>query len=916
MSSSAESVRNVGISDQSTGDDYLGFEPYVTAIAEFLLNEETKPPLTLSIEGEWGSGKSSFMKQLDKYLRKKGQRTVWFNAWRHDKAEAVWAAFALSFIKQISTPQTFTWKEYKKKNEKENKKASLQTYLVDILRANYHVFRGHVRLARSRFDLKKGWLELLQIGFIAIFVICAALSIPFILAIYGMEGIRLFLQAFQHPDQLLQAFLYLLGIAGGGSLSLAGLANLLKKFPSIIGGPKFNLIKYLKSPDYAKQSAFIEEFHEDFAKIVKAYIGDGRVFVFIDDLDRCEHPKSADLMQAINLMIADDPSVVFILGMDREKVAASLAVKYETILAYLPSENPEIDPDILARRSANKGLAYGYTFIEKFVQLPFQVPQPSKADCERFVDKLGTSSSSNSSVSTSLPPSPKRHFFWRSFPWLKDSTKTSSNITIENQEETPISKNLEAMVQTEITEEKQPEKPKNELSERIKLTFERDSPTVKHIAMMVAPALDYNPRRIKQFINVFRLKAYIAYETGLFYEEKNNEQEIINNHLTLQQLGKFTAISLRWPLLLLDLETDGQLLHKLEDSALSPHFIVPNKIGSGFRERANELDRDKNVRYWDSHRKLKELMAYGCLEKSEDDQTPQINPIFSLAEMKVERLLQVSPLIVRPTLENESKKEVIYEYDTAIYIPVNMSEHDQFKRNPYTGAILLPGGIELEMMDIPAGEFMMGSDENTREKPIHKVLVNAFEIGKYPITQEQYESVMKSNPSSFKGNPKNPVENVNWNDAQLFCQKLTQLSGQIYRLPTEAEWEYACRAGTQTRYYFGDDETQLENYAWYKNNAKGITHLVGQKNPNNWGIYDMSGNVWEWCADKWKNNYAKENNKDYSSNLEFNDDNFVVVRGGSWEYNSERCRSAYRAGEKAGIRFSGIGFRVVSSQNI
>ncbi len=117
-------------------------------------------------------------------------------------------------------------------------------------------------------------------------------------------------------------------------------------------------------------------------------MGKGKVYVFIDDLDRCEHPKSADLMQALNLMIAEDPSVIFILGMDREKVAASLAVKFKDVLAFLPNESAEIDPEILATRTGNRGLAYGYTFIEKFVQLPFQVPQPSETDIDEFLRKM------------------------------------------------------------------------------------------------------------------------------------------------------------------------------------------------------------------------------------------------------------------------------------------------------------------------------------------------------------------------------------------------------------------------------------------------------------------------------------------------------------------------------------------------
>ena len=442
MSYSPESVRNVGVSDQAAGVDSLGFKPYVTAIANFLLNKETQPPLTLSIEGKWGSGKSSFMKQLEKYLREnKQQRTVWFNAWRHDKAEAVWTAFALSFIKQISTPPVQTRQAY------------------------YQIFLECLKLAKSHFNLKKGWLDLLKtvaialfIIWIAFFVICATLAIPFILLIDGIERFKLFLQAFKHPDQLLQAFLYLLGIVSSGTLSLAGILILLKKLPAIIGNPKINLIKYfnlierLKSPDYHKQSALIEEFHEDFAKIVKAYIGDDRVFVFIDDLDRCEHSKSADLMQAINLMIADVPSIVFILGMDRPKIAASLAVKYESILAHLPSETPEIDPDILARYSASKGLAYGYTFIEKFIQLPFQVPQPSQANFERFLDKLGTPSPLKSSVSKILLPSPQFRSFRLSLP---DST-TSRRISSKNQEKKKITS------QTEKIKKKQSEQPKNQ----------------------------------------------------------------------------------------------------------------------------------------------------------------------------------------------------------------------------------------------------------------------------------------------------------------------------------------------------------------------------------------------------------------------------------------------------------------------
>ncbi|CAO5039418.1 Serine/threonine-protein kinase pkn1 [Microcystis aeruginosa] len=225
----------------------------------------------------------------------------------------------------------------------------------------------------------------------------------------------------------------------------------------------------------------------------------------------------------------------------------------------------------------------------------------------------------------------------------------------------------------------------------------------------------------------------------------------------------------------------------------------------------------------------------------------------------------------------------------------------------------LPNGVTLEMVGLLAGEFLMGSpdsdpDAQSREKPQHQVKVNSFAIGKYPVTQAQYQAVMGTNPSYFKNNPQNPVEKVNWNDAQAFCQKLSQITGKTYRLPTEAEWEYACRAGTTTRFYFGDDANQLGDYAWYKGNSQQTTHPVGQKRPNGWGLYDMSGNVWEWCEDDWHDNYIGAP-KDGSAWLT-NDNDYQIVRGGSWYGNPAFCRSACRGYNDRRLSFNN-GFRVV-----
>ena len=218
-----------------------------------------------------------------------------------------------------------------------------------------------------------------------------------------------------------------------------------------------------------------------------------------------------------------------------------------------------------------------------------------------------------------------------------------------------------------------------------------------------------------------------------------------------------------------------------------------------------------------------------------------------------------------------------------------------------------PGGtiensIGMKLVLIPTGSFLMDSPasearRDNDEAQVTVFITSPFSLGVHEVTQSQYESVMGNNPSGFKG-ANNPVDTVSWDDAVAFCAKLSALpaeksAGHVYRLPTEAEWEYACRAGTTTAFSFGDDEQDLGKYAWFGRNSGDTTRAVGEKHPNGWGLYDMHGNVWEWCSDA--------------------EGSFRVFRGGSWFYNAANCRTAFRGGYHPTFRTFDRGFRLALS---
>jgi len=248
---------------------------------------------------------------------------------------------------------------------------------------------------------------------------------------------------------------------------------------------------------------------------------------------------------------------------------------------------------------------------------------------------------------------------------------------------------------------------------------------------------------------------------------------------------------------------------------------------------------------------------------------------------------------------------------------------------------LLPGNIKLEMIKIPAGSFLMGTEEAEvirlnkeygtdwykNEMPQHRVNLQEFYLGKYPVTQEQYQSIMGNNPSHFQDNLKNPVENISWNNAQEFCQKLSDKTGKKYRLPSETEWEYACRAGTTSSFYFGEtistDQANHDGIYIFGKGKKWVylqkTTPVGSFSANKFGLYDLHGNVWEWCEDVWHENYENAPKDGSSWNDNHSQNSRRVVRGGSWDYAPKYCRSAYRSWNYADACDNGIGFRLAVS---
>jgi hypothetical protein len=549
----AYNVAGYSNSDEPNPTDSLGFQPYVEAMAAFLSNPATSTPLTVSIEGKWGSGKSSFMKQLQHKLAEDTNKqapdspldprlpsrshVVWFNPWRHDKQEALWAAFALIVIKELRDQKTLRQR-----------------------------LTGDLRLFKARINGASGWLRLLAataFWWITILVIAAVLingyraAHPTVLQLWthlltsSDKKLLIPTQIFQSPWSAKHWVVEALFAAVGFFFWWKhNLSNPLE----------MKLERFLNQPSYKGHVAFIEEFHTDFKRVLNAYIGSERLFVFIDDLDRCADDHVVDLLQATNLMIGSEGPVVFVIGMDREKVASLIAQKASGLLPFLP------DADALP----TNGATYGFNYLEKFIQIPFKVPTPSAPEMRRYIEQI------------------------------TNAIKQPDNEA--NREA--------ARARLEV----------------VKVELGTDAPLVAKLAMMCAPYLDRNPRRVKQFINVFRLQAYIVASVGLLdYTKGTRLPPGINfsaECITLEQLGKFIAISLRWPSFLSDFSSKTDLLTSLAAIAENP---------------AAGKTLPPHLAHWQRNQPFLNLLNSGISE----------NGIrYSMRNAPIEKLLDTSPLRV------------------------------------------------------------------------------------------------------------------------------------------------------------------------------------------------------------------------------------------------------------------------------
>lgn len=484
--------------DRPAVEDTLGREKYAEVLAEFIADQTTTPPLAISVEGAWGSGKSTFIELLRKALISAVKRPgavrraflCQFNPWRYQTHEELWAAFALKFLEDLRG-QLPWWKRWWCQ-------LGYEWWVVD------------------RWALVKSGLWLFASGLAAGLLALTAWE-------FGQRG---WSWAALSQEMAKAEFLTWWGVKSSQAAAIYVVVRALHGLHKNMGARLSWRVKaQLNKPDYASRIGFLEQFHTDFDKVVEAYVGENeRVVAFIDDLDRCDVPVAAELMRGINLMLNESDRVVFILGLDRAKVAAGLAVKHQDLLPYLYAQQLAgmKDTGETEQHLRLYGLEYGHEFIEKFIQLSFRLPAPSGSEIDGFLRaKLKVEPSQPEGLKGGVPG-----------PALGTSESAQASVPPPSAT-TPVPSGPTSPPVAGPTTK--PVAPTPAEEKPFVLDESQMLPALKHAARV----FDGNPRRINQLINLVRLQLRLSDRLG--YD------------LSAGQIAKWTAISLRWPRFVLEL---------------------------------------------------------------------------------------------------------------------------------------------------------------------------------------------------------------------------------------------------------------------------------------------------------------------------------------------------------------------------
>lgn len=482
-SSDVESERNQSdfgaINDKPSSEDDLNFRPFVEAVLSFITAPGTKPPITISIEGPWGSGKSTFMRHIEEELQSQDSITVNFNPWRYDGEDVLWAEFALELIKDIESQTAF-----------------------------HHRLLSRMELSYRRIKHKSGTIDIIEMLLSSIILFSIILTV---ILLYYTSILSTVPSYISIPNNFNSELRLLLGTGGLATAALATI-KIISYLTTITTDPLYsNIKKYINNPDYENRTSFISDFHDDIERILDVYLSENeRVYVFIDDVDRCQMSKSVDMMQSIHLMLTNDDRIVFLIAIDRDRVAAGIGARNEDHLEYLP-EDEILRSGTRDYYEDGRELDYGYSYLEKLIQIPLLIPEPREEEIVSLIMQKANYETEYSGKSS-------------------DRYEISDEI-----------KKLESEILPEISD-------------------------------MVAQALNYNPRQAVRFLNLFRLRLLLAESVGLldiYISDNKNSIKYDENSLTAFQLAKFVTISLQWPRLLSKISTKPDLLGELEDLALN-----------------------------------------------------------------------------------------------------------------------------------------------------------------------------------------------------------------------------------------------------------------------------------------------------------------------------------------------------------